>query len=220
MPSPFPGVDPFVVTQEWDDFQTSFVVGISDSLNRRIAPGYVARVGVREFADELGASGNQSNQVREKYLTIRRVPTREVVTQIEMISPYNTQAGTEGHEAYLREREQILSSRSHLVELDLLRGGTRLPVASPLPPADYYAIVSRSGRRPHAEICAWTLRDQLPTIAIPLLPDDPAVPLDLQEVFTAVYDRAIYDLSIDYSAPLDPPLKREDEVWMKGLLSK
>lgn len=219
MPSPFPGVDPFVVAQEWDDFQTSFVVAMSEFLNRRIAPGYVARVEVREFTDQCASVGGQAVPVREKFLTIRRVPTREVVTHVDMLSPYNTRVGTTGHEAYREGREEILRSRSHLIELDLLRGGTRLPMASPLPPADYYAIVSRSGRRHRAEIYPWTIRDPLPTIPIPLLSDDPAVPLDLQEVFTAAYDRAIYGLSIDYSAPLDSPLKKEDEEWLSGVLA-
>lgn len=220
MPSPFPGVDPFVLAQEWDDFQTSLVVAMSGTLNRLIAPRYVARVGVREFYDQVDGTSEQLVGVREKYLTIRRLPTREIVTYIDLLSPYNTRVGSAGQKEYLAKREEILRSHSHLVELDLLRGGARLPMASPLPPADYYAIISRSGRRPRAEIYPWNLRNPLPTIAIPLLSDDPAVPLDLQEVFTAVYDRAIYDLSVDYTAPLDPPLRKEDEEWMRGLLSK
>ncbi|NUQ64118.1 MAG: DUF4058 family protein [Pirellulales bacterium] len=37
---------------------------------------------------------------------------------------------------------------------------------------------------------AWTLRDQLPAIPIPLAQDDPDAPLDLQTAFTTTYDRA------------------------------
>jgi hypothetical protein len=51
-------------------------------------------------------------------------------------------------------------------------------------PADYYAIVSRSYKRPIAEVYAWTIRQPLPTIPIPLKRGEPDVMLDLQAVFT------------------------------------
>ena len=60
-----------------------------------------------------------------------------------MLSPFNKRPG-EGREDYLRKRRLILQSEVHLVELDLLRDGERVPMGKPLPPADYYAIISRS----------------------------------------------------------------------------
>lgn len=158
-------------------------------------------------------------EIHETYIVVRDRETREIVTVIETLSAGNKRLGSSGRQAYLTKREEILSSQANLVELDLLRGGARLPMATPLPPADYYAIVSRAGRRPRADIYPWTLRDPLPTLPIPLGSDDPDVPLDLQQVFVTVYDRSLYNLSIDYSANLDPPLKREDQEWAKELLS-
>lgn len=256
MPSPFPGMDPFLEKHEWNDFHSTFNTVVREKLSPKVSPSYLVRVERRVYVEHtygeeqlrqadvaivtndaprhasaattsVVASATpveglvaMAEEIRETYLVIRERETREVITVIETLSPGNKRPGANGRQEYLAKREEILRSRSHLVELDLLRGGTRLPMASPLPPADYYAIVSRSGRRPRAEIYPWTLRDPLPTIAIPLLPDDPAVPLDLQEVFTTVYDRAMYDLSIDYAAPLDPPLKTEDEEWMKRIASE
>ena len=75
-----------------------------------------------------------------------------------------------------------------------------------MPAGDDYAIVSRAGRRPAVDVYAWTLAQPLPVIKIPLLPQDDAIPLDLQQVFATVYDRAAYELSLDYAAALDPPL--------------
>jgi hypothetical protein len=105
------------------------------------------------------------------------------------------------------------------VELDLLRSGIRLPTVTPLPAGDYYAMISRANRRPTAEVYAWTLRQPLPAIPVPLQQGDPDVMLELQSVFATVYDRARYDLSLNYQATLEPPLGAYDAEWVRGLLS-
>ena len=57
-------------------------------------------------------------------------------------------------------------------------------------------------RRPDCEVYAWTLRDPLPRIPIPLLALDPDVVLDLGAVFATAYERGRYVRLIDYAAPL------------------
>jgi len=143
---------------------------------------------------------------RETYLSIRDRETMQVVTVIELLSPSNKRQNGDGRREYLTKREEILASSSHLVELDLLRGGVRLPVVGSLPPGDYYAIVSRANRRPRCEVYVWTLRDPLPAIRIPLKPCDPDAIVPLQEVFETVCQHARYGLSINYAAELEPPL--------------
>jgi hypothetical protein len=44
------------------------------------------------------------------------------------------------------------------------------------------------------------------------------VPLDLGAVFRTVYDRAAYDLSLDYRQDPQPPLEGEDAAWARKLL--
>ena len=156
---------------------------------------------------------------RESYLVIRDRENRDVVTVVEVLSPANKRSGSDGRREYLEKRDEILQSQSHLVEIDLLRGGERLPVRSPLPPADYYAIVSRRQERPHADVFGWSLREALPTIPVPLRVEDGDVPLNLAEAFTAVYRRKRYDLSLDYTASLSPSLICDDDTqWMLQLL--
>jgi len=47
MPSPFPGMDPYIeVSGLWGDFHGSMVVAIRDELNLRLPPGYVATLEV------------------------------------------------------------------------------------------------------------------------------------------------------------------------------
>lgn len=156
---------------------------------------------------------------RETYLVIRDRGTMEVVTLVETLSPANKRSGSDGRREYLRKREEILESRVHLVELDLLRGGERLPTVGALPRGDYYAVVSRAERRPRAEVYAWSLRQPLPSIPVPLKKGDPDAVLELQNVFTAVYDRARYDLSLDYSTTLTPPVDENDAVWVAERLA-
>lgn len=152
----------------------------------------------------------------ETYLVIREQKTMEIVTVIETLSPTNKRSSTDGREQYLAKREEILQSRTNLVELDLLRGGRRLPVVG-MPPGDYYAIICRGYRRPRADVYHWTLRDALLKIPIPLKKGEPEVLLDLQQVVTTVYDRARYQLSLSYAAKLSVPVSAEDELWMRDL---
>jgi hypothetical protein len=71
-----------------------------------------------------------------------------------------------------------------------------------------------------AEVYAWTIRQPLPTIPIPLKRGEPDVMLDLQAVFTTVYDRAGYDYRLPYDREPEVPLKPEDAEWAKQIIAK
>ena len=154
---------------------------------------------------------------RQAFLTIRTRDYHEVVTVIELLSPWNKTAG-EGRNEYLVKRSNVFATPANLVELDLLRGGERLPTIEPLQPGDYYAFVCRKERLPKADVYAWTLRQPLPPVPIPLAGNDPDVMLDLQAAFSTTYDRAGYDYSLDYRRPLDPPLPPGEAEWLSGLV--
>jgi hypothetical protein len=220
MPSPFPGMDPFLEDQAWKDFHHEVISVIRESLTQRVVPRYVVRVDERVYVEHQPEErpGVIEPDVREAFLTVRLRETMDVATVIEVLSPTNKRAGSDGRKEYLKKREEVLLSSAHLVELDLLRGGARLPTNEPLPPGDYYALICRRRRRPRAEVYAWPLRHPLPTIPVPLTGEDPDVALDLQEVFTTVYDRAAYQYSIDYAAVVEPPLPEADAAWARELL--
>jgi hypothetical protein len=150
----------------------------------------------------------------EAYLTIRWRETMEIVTVIEILSPSNKRTGSDGRKEYLAKREELVRSATHIVELDLLRGGVRLPTIEALPEGDYYVFVARGNRRPCVFVYAWNLRDPLRVIPVPLRGSDPDVVVELQSLFTTVYDRARYDLSLDYNASLRPPLSESDSEWV------
>jgi len=92
----------------------------------------------------------------------------------------------------------------------------RLPVVGTLPAGDDYAIISRAKLRPKCEVYAWTLNDKLPVIPIPLKLGDADASVPLQDVFDIVYQRARYDLSVKYDAPLDPPLTPNELRWVQS----
>jgi len=143
--------------------------------------------------------------VTERYLTVRDRKSMEGVTVIDVLSPGNKRMGSDGRREYLQKRDTVLLSQVHLVEVDLLRGGERLP-GGRLPPTDYCVVVSRTPKRPVADPYPWRLRNPLPSIKVPLKTIDDDILLDLQTVYTTAYERAGFDYSLDYSASPVPPL--------------
>ena len=117
---------------------------------------------------------------RVSYLEIVHRPWQQLVTTMELLSPSNKEEP--GRRDYISKRNTILREPVHLVEFDFLLGGHRLPMRRPLPPGDSCAIVSRCETRPDAEVYAWSLRDPLPAIRIPLRAPDPDLVLDLAAV--------------------------------------
>jgi len=153
---------------------------------------------------------------RENFLEIRDRRSRELITVLELLSPVNKAPGRY-REQYLTKREEFLTSRAHFVEIDLLRGGPRMPFVN-RPPCDYYAMVSRVERRPKVQFWPLRLRDRLPEIPIPLRAPDPDLRLDLQQILHRIYDAAGYAKYIYDSDPV-PPLAAEDAAWAKSLLA-
>jgi hypothetical protein len=207
MPSPFLGMDPYLEEHEWSDFHHSFVAVIREILVPQVDPHYVVRIDRRKYEESA------SEEFRESFLLIREQETLEVITVLELLSPNNKRKGSKGRRKYLSNRKNVLQSESHLVELDLLRGGERLPLLGPVPDGDYYAVVSRERRRPTVDVYAWTLQHRLPVLPIPLKPGDADVPLDLQAAFNIVYDRVRYQRTLHYGTELVPPLSAAESEW-------
>jgi hypothetical protein len=255
MPSPFPGMDPFIEGHVWHDFHHAAISEIQAVLVPQIRPRYVARVEERvviEHAPEplprslrpnvtiartgVHAPPQAGTAILDVPATVRLpLPSREIerclelrlrdecetlVTVIEVLSPANKRAGTDSRREYLAKRETVLLSEVHLVEIDLLRGGERLPMEGSLPPGDFYAIVSPSWRRPASFVWHWTLHSALPRIQIPLLQRDEQVELDLQRVFDSVYDRAGYDYSLGYGGAVEPPVDEGTAAWIEETLAR
>lgn len=140
---------------------------------------------------------------RVPYIAVHKMPERELVTVIELLLPTNKNPDTDGYRVYHEKRAQLLESLVHLVEIDLLRKGMRLPTVDPPSAADYYAYISRSEERPTIIVIGWKLNSRMPRIPIPLLAGDPDAVLDLQAAYEDAFARARYDLRLNYEQPLE-----------------
>jgi hypothetical protein len=157
--------------------------------------------------------------IRQGYLEIREVGTKEVVTAIEVLSPVNKRPG-KGRQTYENKRERVLASATHLVEIDLLRSWESMPLLANSSPSQYRILVSRGDFRPSADLYAFNLQEAIPPFPLPLRVGDTEPVIDLQALLTDIYDRAAYDLKLDYTATPVPPLSATDAAWANALLKE
>ena len=150
-------------------------------------------------------------------IEIRDVAQRRLVTAIEVLSPTNKRG--EGRDEYLAKRRHILLSTAHLVEIDLLRRGYRVPMREALPRAAYFVFVSRVERRPRTDVWPIELNQPLPQIPIPLQAPDADVALDLGGALASVYERLGLDLAVDYTQPPEVPFSAEEQELARSYLA-
>jgi hypothetical protein len=158
------------------------------------------------------------DEIHEARLEVIDNSQRLVVTVIEVLSPANKVAGSRGRASYEEKRREVMTSPAHLVEIDLLRSGAPLHAREVLPRGDYFVHVSRKERRPKGLVWPILLTQRLPAVSIPLKSEDPDAELDLQTVLNTAYDRAAYDLEIDYRGEPVPPLAPACAQWADQLL--
>ncbi|MEC4816851.1 MAG: DUF4058 family protein [Scytonema sp. PMC 1069.18] len=260
MPSPFPGMDPYLEQPIfWSSFHSRLIVAIADFIEPQLSPQYYIEVETRTYesdeseddvligipdaivfsgqfntttSEQLSDESSLATQsrpervsvpmpleIKERYLEVREIGTDEVITIIELLSPKNKRAG-DGRTAYEKKRRAILASATHLVEVDLLRGGKPMAILGVKSPSAYRILVSRSHQRPMADLYNVTLLQELPSFPIPLKLDEEEPLVHLQKVFNGVYERARYATRIDYNQPIPPPkLSQANQQWVEELLA-
>jgi len=155
--------------------------------------------------------------VRQGYLEIKEVATKEVVTALEVLSPVNKRSG-KGRDAYLAKREKILGSLTNFVEIDLLRSGEAMPIDNKVISSHYRILVSRGHQRPQADLYAFKIQNQISSFPVPLRPEDPEPVIDLRALLAKIYEVGGYDLKIDYSKNPVPRLSGNDGKWTDAFL--
>ena len=158
---------------------------------------------------------------RESFVEIYESdPETRLVTWIEVLSPSNKSPGTPGRDLYLRKRRSLLLGDVNLVEIDLLRGGERMPMLDSWPESPYVLMVSKVK---NPRLCtAWPAHFQHPLapIPIPLAKPDPPITLSLQPMIEGIYHRYRYQQSIDYRKALTPSLEADEAAWLEQHLPK
>ena len=270
MPSPFPGMDPYLESPDWFPcLHDGLIFGILESLQARLPAPYYAQSTQRVWlevsqrsvepdvnvihparqaspwrtgnggvavADDIELSepvvisvaSIENDPFEEPFIEIRRRQGSDVrlVASIEVLSPANKTLGSPGHEKYLTKQREALAGQVHLVEIDLLRGGTHTTAVpghiagDKAGPFDYHVCIHRFDQPNDFLVYPIALEDRLPGIAIPLLPGDPEVPLALQAVFERAYHAGPYRRAVNYAADqIIPPLQGAQLEWVKGRLN-
>lgn len=231
MPSPFPGMDPYLESPRiWPDVHHGLISQIRAALTPILRPGYVARVELRAYISDdndpgraaivpdMPAANLLDQEIEEAFLKIIHIESKSLVTLIEVLSPTNKIRGSCGRKSFMEKRHNVLNTEVHWVEIDLLPAGVPSVTDPPLRPSDYRILISRADQRTRTRYWPVTVRQPLPSIPIPLRGKAEQVPLDLGAVFHTAYDRAAYDMSVDYRKEPQPPLSGDDAKWARDLL--
>ncbi len=169
--------------------------------------------------DPMALRAFVAEEFRESFVEIHTVePERRLVTCIEVLSPSNKRPHSPGREQYLRKRQALLLGEANLVEIDLLRGGDRMPMLDAWPNSPYRLLVGRWYKEAVCHVWPAHYRKVLPAFPVPLDRPDSDLILDLQPMIDGIYDRSRYGMDIDYTRPLDPPLGEADHVWLQEQL--
>lgn len=157
------------------------------------------------------------DEVRETYLEVRETGTDYVIAVVEILSPTNKRPGR-GRRIYEDKRMDVLATRTHLIEIDLIRAGEPMPIVGNGSASAYRILVSRGDCRPSATLYIFGVRQFIPTFPLPLKPGDPEPMVDLGRLLHDLYDRASYDLRLDYTGEPEPPLPAAEALWADQLL--
>jgi hypothetical protein len=252
----FPGMDPYLEHPRlWTGVHASLIVYVRDALQPLLRPRYVAAIEERVYlhgseterspdvwirrnkkkskgavatleADEPVVVKVPGGEVHETYVTILDTyADQKLVTVIEVVSPTNKYAGP-GRDSYRAKQKEVLASKAHLVEIDLLRTGPHvLAVAEwaarpEAPGFQYLACVNRAQKeRDEFDLYPRTLRHRLPRIRVPVTAPDEDVRLDIQAVLERTYEQGCYGDRIAYDKPCQPPLSEEDQAWADRLIN-
>jgi hypothetical protein len=243
MLSPFLGMDPYLEDPAfWQDFHRTFINYWREAIADQLPENYEASVGEQVYLVEeppeprklvgpdVALTQDAAFPIREPsssgavatlepvtipvlildeptnpYIEILHRPDRSLVGVLELLSPANKE----------EPGRRALGQKVHLVELDLLLRGRRLPLERPLPEADYFYFLCRSDGRPDCQVYHWGLRDRLPVLPVPLQSPDPDLLIDLQAVFNTSYERGRFARRLLYAN--SPPVRRsqEEQEWVR-----
>jgi hypothetical protein len=185
----------------------------------RKSKGGVAVAEPAEDAESVPMQAFIAEEFEERFIEIyAQREERVLVTCIEVLSPSNKRPDTEGWHQYARKRQAMLLGQANFIEIDLLRGGSKMPMLTPWPNCPYTLLVSRMARPTRARVWKAYFDRPLPPIPVPLLSSDPDLSLDLQPLIDDIYSLGRYDEQINYGRPLTPALSDAESAVVRTLL--
>jgi hypothetical protein len=195
------------------------VIEAADRRKPRKKKGGVAVAELEEAAEAVQMRAFVAEKFEEIFVEIyAQRDERILVTSIEVLSPSNKRRNTEGWQEYERKRQAMLLGRANFIEIDLLRGGDKMPMLDPWPDSPYTLLLCRQRNAPYCRVWPAHFRRRLPVIPVPLLDPEPDLSLDMQPLLDGIYALGRYDKRIDYARPLTPALSDADAAWAREQL--
>ncbi len=221
MPSPFPGMDPYLEDESlWAAFHHQLVASLYQIVQPGLVDRYRARVAQRHYTTEQPLfTSVVREEHHEEYIDIRQRGDGKLVALVDVVSPAN-KTTERGRQAYLDKRREARSQGANLVEIDLVLQGQPLLDYSRegLPEWDYAVMVTRPA---HAfEPFTATLQKRLPKFKLPLAGDDRDLIIDLQAAFSRSYDQGSFSAKINYQRDPVTTLSSEDREWLDNFLKQ
>src|SRR5216683_1413790 len=124
MPSPFPGMDPFLEDPKlWPEFQHLLVTCLYQALLPGLVDRYRARVGQRHyFTEQALFTSVVREEHNEEFIEIRQRGADRLVTLVEVVAPSN-KTTAEGRQYYLDHWANSKAGGANVVEIDLVLQG-------------------------------------------------------------------------------------------------
>ena len=223
MPSPFPGMDPYLEDEQlWPLFQHQLVASLYQVLLPGLVDRYRARIHQRNYVTEEPLFTSVIRQDRqEEFIEVRQRGDGRLVTLIDVASPINKML-SHGRAAYHETRRLARAQSASIVELDLsLQGQPLLDYSRDgLPEWDYAVTVTRCTQPERYEIYTATLAKRLPRFKVPLAPDDRDTVLDLQATFARAFDQGNFAARIDYTRDPNTRMSDPHRQWVSEWLKQ
>ena len=223
MPSPFPGMDPYLEEDQiWPVFHRHFVACLNHVLVPSLGDRYRAKSGQRHYVTEQALfTSIVREDHNEEYIEVRQRSDSRLVTLIDVVSPANKLMPA-GRQTYLHKRQEGRAQNASMVEIDLvLQVSPTLDYSREgLPEWDYAVTVTRSTQPERYEIYTATLQKRLPRFRLPLASDDRDTVIDLQAVLTRCYEQGNFGQVVDYRRDPAVRLGDEDRSWIHDLLKQ
>jgi hypothetical protein len=236
MPSPFPGMYPYL-EPVWSCFVLPYLVELDHQLIDALSPDYYPLLDSYKVVTldsslrfrptpilikERAGDGPEPIYVNHalphaggvSFIKIQDRAERKTRAVVHLLDPIIKKRP--GRIRYLRWRAKMLKEPISFIEVDLLRKGRRPPMLDPYPAAPYCVMISEPELRPICEVWPIQLRQSLPTIAIRIT-DKCTVKLDLQAAFTKAYDTGCFSRILDYKRKPSQPLTPDDEQWINRI---
>lgn len=221
MPSPFPGMNPYLEDDKlWPSFHHQLVTCLYQTLLPGLVDRYRARIGQRHYVTEQALFTSViRDEHHEECIEIRNRSDSRLVTLVDIVSPTNKQNAV-GRQAYLDKRREGRNANASLVEIDLiLQGQPMLDYSRDgLPDWDFAVTVTRSTQPDRYEIYTATLQKRLPKFRLPLSSDDRDTVIDLHTCFSRAFEQGGFAEQIDYKRDPAASLSDDDRQWLDDIL--